>query len=56
MHVAPGEKRTCPECGSEKVHFIGRPEGGVAQQLEATGNVFMCEVCGGQFPDPQESP
>ncbi|MFQ5962471.1 MAG: hypothetical protein ACE5K9_10230 [Candidatus Methylomirabilales bacterium] len=46
-------KRECPECGSEKVHFIGRPEGGVAEQIEATSSVFMCEVCGAQFPDPQ---
>ena len=52
-NVALDNTRTCPECGSEKVHFIGRPEGAAAQQMEAASTVFMCEVCGAQFPDPR---
>lgn len=54
-NVAPENTRTCPECGSEKMHFIGRPEGAAAQRMEATSTVFMCEVCGAQFPDPQQA-
>lgn len=50
-----GDAPKCPECVSDKVHFIGRPIREAAERVEAAGDVFMCEVCGAQFPDPRES-
>jgi len=52
----PAGKRTCPECGSDKVHFIGQPTREAAGQVEAAADIFMCEVCGAQFPDPGMTP
>jgi len=38
------------------VHFIGQPTRETAGQVKAARDVSMCEVCGAQFPDPQDSP
>jgi rubredoxin len=50
------ETPICPECGSDKVHFIGRPTREAAGPVKGAGEVFMCEVCGAQFTPLEESP
>lgn len=47
--LAP-HKPKCPECGSDKVHYLGVPGRAFAQtHPDVSEHVFICEVCGAQF-------